>query len=220
MYAGIDWTGLPDLKQTGFTVNLFGVACVVVFDIEAINARLAALRLQWVLPGTLEFHGHELTEAQLLYFARWFAAEADEEVRVFAFLFDKKELVINTLLVDKPASLYPASARLVIASVLDLLPLKRIWLDNDIPKPKQEAFDSAVKREARLRRKGTRINVKHRASDTSSLIQLADVAAYLVQRHERGSFQSVLLDEQVRAMWRARKNGICWGKEGDLRPYI
>ncbi len=215
-YAGLDWTGTP----TPDARDVYGVGVVTVPDLTEADDILVTLRQKWSKPGDFEIHGHTLTENQILDVIQ----DALESLRVTIILFRVSELTEYfglplSQVADSAAGLI---ARPALTHCLEKTGIKRLWYDKgDIEGiPRQKAFRTAIAREARTLLPTRTIEVKPVPSHKNTLIQLADVFAYAVQREQIGTFKTKGLTELVRRLWKRESNEIRWGSGIDLRPYL
>lgn len=218
MYASIDWSGTALPQEKRLTLDLYVPGGVVVAEVEAVDTFFAEWRQRVNRSAHVEFHGHECTENELLYAMEYVLSS----VQVVAMLLNKREIAaeMGPEVFSRPGVLPSVAARPVVSRMLQRHALSVLWLDEDIPKGRRKAFDTEVKREARTIHPNLRLETKHRPSDKSNLIQLADMTVYVLQRQERGSFQTKRLREVAANLWRKEGNEIWWGKGNDLRPYF
>jgi len=217
MYAGLDWSGTPHPQEQGVGIDVY-IPCIVhVEDIDATDTYMTDWRKQLGRSITYEFHGHQSRPEVLEQAIEYVLANG----RVVAVLLDKQEITeqMGPQVFDHPATLPPATGRIVLDQILEVGPLRRIWLDEDIASDRRKAFNTEIKRKARALGQESP-DLKHYPSDKSNMIQLADMIAYVLQRDAKNLLETEELCRLVRQLWRQTGNRIWWGSEDDLRPYL
>ncbi len=210
-FVGVDWSGTPD-AVVGHGQEFY-ICCGVYMDTqeEEIDDALRHIRQELGLLATAELHGY--------------GSSVPLRMRVLQLILERAQMVV--LVLDKteqevdrnsPTQLPAATALWVLEQHLDARPVRRIWCDEDMSKERQRAFNTRVFR--LVRRKGlSRVEVKHRPSHKSCGIQLADVAAYTVQREMLGALKDVE-KRLMRALYSKAGNIVQQGSADDLRSYL
>ena len=222
MNAGIDWTGTPDVPpDDDRTGNYILGSVAVVFEPSCnVDKACAALRTRHNFGQRKEFHGYELTNRRELVFD--ILNFVVENAMVYGLFWDKRQLrQEDTTFFDDETLLLDAAGLAVFHNAIDETPLLHVWCDEEIKKKdEQKIFNKKLRGIQKSRwgagRKGP--DAKHRKSDKSNLIQLADVVAYVLQRYLRGLKLEPRIRELARQIWGNGK--VKWGEGGDLRPYF
>ena len=217
MYAGLDWSGAPFAKEKGVSRDFYVPCCVWMEDVEAVDAYFAAWRQELGRPITFEFHAYRCEADILLRAVEYVLANG----LVSAVVLDKEALTVDlgAQVFDHPRRLPPATGRLVLDRVLEVKPLRRIWCDEDVANDLRADFNTQIKRKARAHWPDSP-DVKHYPSHKSSMIQLADLIAYVLQRDARGLSETAVLRQKASQLWHKQGNRIEWGRGDDLRPYL
>ena len=216
--AGLDWSGTSLPKQRLLELDLYVPCGIMAPNVQEPEQWLLDFRSRWNRSARFEFHGHAMTEAELLQVMEYIW----DKIVIAAMFLDKGRLALetDTGLFSRPDLLPAATARPIVRRLLQREPIRRMWCDDDIPKPQQRAFNTAVEREARITQPNAGIEIKHWPSEKHCLIQIADMVAYVLQRETRGSFKTPQLRAIAKRMLRKEGNIIWWGSESDLRPYL
>jgi len=190
MHVGMDASGTPDLMGTNAWHDPYVVCLAGVEDITLLADLLATVRKRFGIRAAQEFHAHQLPE---------------EIICAVLTSADEAGMVIGALLLDKvatrrareaielppPALLQEQAALALLEDFIDRYVLEELHFDEDIQgRKRQSVFSTAVKRLHRARWPGQSIKVRPSPSDQSDLIQMADVAAYVLGRKARGAIQS------------------------------
>ena len=197
---------------------MYGACGIIAESIEVADAQVIALRRRFNRPTDFEIHGHTMTERELLSMAQ----EVLPTVRIVMMLTDKRQLIadLGANVFEQAPQLPVALALPVMDRLLSLSPLRRLWCDVEIPKDRQRLFNQPVQNWSRSRHPRQRLQITHLPSHKKSVVQIADVAAYILQRTARGSFQTADLRVAGAALWHEGKNVIWWGNGDDLQPYL
>jgi hypothetical protein len=217
MYAGLDWSGTPFPKEKGVSQDFYVPCSVWMEDVDAVDAYFAAWRRELGRPVTFEFHAYRCSSDILLRAVEYVLTNG----LVFAMVLDKEVLTadLGAQIFDHPKRLPPATARLVLDRVVEVKQLRRIWCDEDVASDLRAEFNTHLKRKARAHWPGSP-DVKHYPSHKSSMIQLADLIAYVLQRDARGLSETVELRQKTHQLWQKPGNRIERGRGDDLRPYL
>jgi len=189
-HAGLDRSGTPHLTSAQASNNLYVVCLAAVMDRDGVGSSLGALRPQFGMSSRAEFRGHQSSERMQVAVL---AAAMDAGLRVGALLIDKEATRRQSETTDLPA---PADFQILAAVALleQFIPrysLQALWCDEDIKgKERQKEFVTAVKRLHRANWPEMHLKVRHSASDSSDLVQLADVTAYGLSRLSRAEVAS------------------------------
>ncbi len=216
MYAGIDWSGTPDIRKGVQEPDLYVACCVVMPDIDEANRFLDELRKRRHQAFDYEFKGYHSTE------------ESQKELIEYVLEVGKASTVIvgkravessvGVEIFAHPDKLAIATGRMILKKALGESEIRTVWCDEELSKEKQKRFNTAIHKDAKsLCRKSPKI--RHDASHKSNMIQLADTVAYMIQRDALGR---VKLDRLKRIVKKLKDTGAveCYNTEDDLRPYL
>lgn len=210
-FVGLDWSGTPDaLVRRG---QEFYICCGVSMDMteEEADDALRHIRQEFGLPAKAELHGYGSSPPLRMCVLELIL----ERTQVIALVLDK---AVDEVEWDSLAQLPTVTALWVLEQHFDAGPVRRICCDEDMSKERQRAFNTRVYQ--MVGRKGMdRVKVKHSPSHKSSAIQLADVAAYAIQREMRGVLK-VAEKPLVQALCSKTGNIVKQGSTIDLRPYL
>lgn len=205
-YAGGDWSGKPESIDDTFTF------CVVALsDPEAWNMACAELRASpsFGMARDQEFHGHQMKPERIF---RFLSAGHGLGMRVGALLIDKGATH------QAKAELNHANVALaLLRRFLPTCALQTFWYDEDIKgKKAEQEFETQVRRCNRLIYPSTQLKARSRNSRTSSLVQLADVAAYALSRQARKPLKHAALEQFLKDVRSDERNLIIgpapWGE--------
>lgn len=223
LYAAIDWSGSPDAPQDGDELEFYVPCAVRVAGIDVINEQFAAWRKEFGFARSYELHGYKLRRSPevLMRVTRYIL----ENTQVVAYLFDKQILRedLGPQVFNKPIRLAPATGLLVCHKMLESGPLRQVMLDEDIAASYRSEFNTEVKRAARTQWPEQGLSKgfpKHQPSDKQNMVQLADIAAYVLQREAHKLSETTELSRLVRTMWHTGDNYIVMGSGNDLQPYL
>lgn len=212
LYAGLDRSGTPDLVSQARGHDPY-VVCVAAIesdsgDLETLRDACDRVRAAFQMSRGQEFHGHTMKEAMITALLE---AVMPLNLIVGALLIDKEATRRGRDVADlpDPRSLQEQAALALLAKFLVRHPLAGLWCDEDIKgKERQKAFTKAVRRMQRAAWPNTPITVRHKASDTSDLIQLADVSGYALAHEARGGVKTKGLRTRLMALRRSEANVI------------
>lgn len=221
--TGVDWSGSPDAPEDGGKLEFYVPCAVRVASIDAVNEQFAAWRNEFGFAQSHELHGYKLRRnPEVLMRATQYILE---NAQVVAYLFDKHSLQgdLGPRVFEKPIRLAPATGLLVCHKMLESGPLRQVMLDEDIAASYRPDFNTEVKRAVRTRWPEQSLGKgfpKHQPSNKQNIIQLADIAAYVLQREAHGLSETSELSRLVKAVWRIEGNHIVIGRGDDLQPYF
>jgi hypothetical protein len=208
LYAGLDRSGTPDLKSTQAGSPLYVVCLAAVEDMEAFGRRMSETRFRFGMGMRAEFHGHQTSD-------RMQAAVIEEALavglRVGVLVVDKEATrqQLEPATLPSPADFQLHTAVALLEQFLSRYALEGLWCDEDIRgKARQQEFVTAVKRLHRANWPERHLKVRHRPSDSSDLIQLADVVAYGLHSLSRGAELRPELKPCLEAIWADAQNVI------------
>ena len=200
LFAGLDRSGTPDLRDTNLAHNLYVVCIAAVQDLDGFCAGLVSLRYRLGMPADAEFHGHrtfDRTQAAILRIA------LDAGLGANALLVDKaltRECYGSEVL-PAPSMLQMESGIRVVSRFAQRYPLAALWCDEDIKGRKaQKAFVTAIERAHRAVWPDLHVKVRHGPSNKSDMVQLSDVLAYAIgklARHGRQQPELVRILERI-----------------------
>lgn len=213
-FVGMDWSGTPEAAS--YRGQEFYICCAVrMTDVEETDAALKQVRQDFGLPKTTELHGYH-SGARLLKRALRLVLETGQ---VTALILDKATLDLPSSFA-LPAVLPAATALCVLEHCFAAGVIRRLWCDQDIHElAKRRAFNTRIFRMARGEQ-AERIDIKHYPSHKSSLIQLADMTAYALQRSLRGALETDELQRLMQTLQRKFGNLVRSVGGDDLRPYL
>lgn len=226
LYAGLDRSGTPDpiKRKPGREFYTICSAAVEV-DLDELRSVFALVREQSGMSAEQEFKGHddpEDVQLKVLHAARGM------NLLVAASIYEKGDLLWVPSHHGNPnASQFQEFAALsLLERLFRRYQISKLWCDEDIKgKAKQQSFESAIAKLHRTAYPGVRIAVRHKSSNKSDLIQLADILGYGLSRLARGVVEKTELRRCLEEIWTDPRNIVegphPWSKiaEGDLRPY-
>ena len=155
-----------------------------------------------------EFRAHQISQVMQ---SAVLEAAMDSGLHVGALIIDKAVARRQSDQADMPS---PGEFQFLAGIVLleeffTRYSLKGLWCDEDIKgKERQKEFTTAVKRAHRANWPGLQLKVRHSPSDSSDLIQLADIVAYGLSRLSRGETLRPQLRRHLEALWDDARNII------------
>jgi len=208
LYAGLDRSGTADLAETRVHQNYYVVCLAAVEDREALRQVLADVRQHFAMNPRAEFSGHDVGDKVQLSFLR---AAHSVGLYVGALVIDKEA----TRRIHEGTKL-PSAVEFQLLTSWTLLrrffalhTVAGLWCDEDIKgKERQQEFTTAVKRIYRAYQPGKRIQVRHVASESIDLIQVADMIGYGLARIARGGVIQPEIREVIEGMRKEPKNVI------------
>lgn len=220
MYGAIDWSGTPDApdQNPSAAPEVFLACAIVCSDWESVEQTLSEWRREDGRPKAYEFRGYHASDAVRERTARFLL----EHVRIHAVGFDKSVLEAESSgeAFLRPALLAPATAGLILDRLLQEVPLHTIWHDEDIQKRERRlAYNKSIRSMARRYGRDSPI-LKHYPSSKSDMVQLADLACYILQRDLRGLPETEDLRRLARRLQQKEGNVMRWGCWDDLRAYL
>lgn len=223
LYAGLDWSGTPNLKGMDSRHDPYVVVVAGVEDVERFTQAMRGLRFGFGMKAEAEFHAHNMPEEHSVQ-----VVEAAQEagLAVGALLVDKAltRQTQDALALPSPPDLQALAALAVVEVFVRRYSLTELRFDEDIQgRKRQQEFVTAVKRIHRAVWPATRVKVQPLPSHKSDLIQLADVVAYLLGREARASLQTAQGVRLMQALREDARNTItkpkAWdGRGDDLQP--
>ena len=197
-YAGADWSGKPD--EVGDTF----IFCVVALsDAEVWEETCLRVRQKLGMSQRQEFHGHIMkTDVRVLELLQ---AGYDMGMRVGAFISTVQAVTAGNLFLTREGV-----ALEVLEQFLPICPLQTFWFDKGDLKGKnaEKAFGTEVCRRNRAIHPDSTLEANCRKSNSSSLIQLADVMAYAFRTQARGKMKDLKLKSLLNAIGRDERNLI------------
>lgn len=220
-YGGLDRSGNLELTGAAGAEGIFVIVVATITletnDLTPIQQGFERLRQKFGKPSREEFHAHKMSEAMR------------RDVMLFA---QTLSLRIGALIIDKAASLHDLSPGSPLPPPLELhfattCYLLKVFLsrnvvhtlicDEDVQGRRHtQKFVTEVKRFYRERWDGKPIQVKHKASHQSDLIQLADIIAYDLARFYKGSSQSAemrgLIEDMIKDARHTVEGPMAWNR--------
>ena len=194
MHAGLDWTGTPSLNEP----HPYGPCLVAVGDKTSFDEAWSFLAQEAGVERGEEIKGHKSPPRVLENVLRLVIAS---EVCVGVLLLDKSEAFRIRAIWPLPANLRQQTALGLIEEMVQNHVLQSLVCDEDIRgKREQQQFRTAVLR-CNAQLQTAKMKVGFRRSEKSSLIQCADVIAYVAAR----SLRENALTPELEKLWRYLK---------------
>lgn len=188
LYAGGDWLGTPDPPRGGVDLYSF---CIAAFEeLEALNEACRELRRTLQMPADQEFHAHGMSDEMQ---ADVLEMGLRLKMRLGLLIINKAAVPLaGRSLLPAPPDLTTQIAFRLLERLLPQLPLRDLWCDEEIAgKRAQQDFATQARRLSYLHLSHlhlpVRMKVRFRASHTSNLVQMADVANYALRSQARGA---------------------------------
>jgi hypothetical protein len=215
-YAGLDYTATPSAHEP----QPYGPCIVTVPDEAAFEV---AWRQIFVAHGISadEIKGHNSSEDVLLESLRTIRTT---NAQIGLLLLDKTRILSGTSTLPAPARLRLEMGCTLVKIVLELQPIGRLLCDEEFKgRAEQAAFRTAILRIKRRVQSESKMKVGFRPSHKSTLIQAADVVAYIGSRYFRGAKLTHSLRREFETLRAENDDRIQlvdgWGgRESDLRP--
>lgn len=206
--AGFDCSGTPNFVREAGNHDPYTLCVVAVphdiVRIKNLQDSLAAVRARFQMSEEQEFRAHGMKEEM----------QADVLEVILA-----QQLLVGALLVDKASTrarsqyqdvLPSPSDFQVMAALAALQPMMqrcciaRLYCDEDIQgREKQRELVIALHQCQRLAWPNTRLKVRFLASHRELLVQMADVVAYGLACHARGTLRTIRLAHLVQSIRKA-----------------
>jgi len=210
LYAGLDCSGTPNLEGEDGRHDPY-TPCVVALEAERLRAlqdSLAILRARYNMVAGQEYHGHSMSEEMQADFLEITRAEG---MLVGALLIDKAATRQNWrgIVLPSPADFQMLAMRAGLEAFVSSYCLTRLWCDEDIRgKKRQKQMTTEILRVHRAVWTHQKSKVGFIASSGELMVQAADVAAYGLACHARGSIRSPRLKRQIEAIQEDPRNVI------------
>jgi hypothetical protein len=186
LYAGLDRSGNANLIETRPTQNYYVVCLAAVEDRDELKQTLTEVRRHFDMATNDEFRGHDIGENVQLEFLR---AVQSIGLYVGALIVNKEATrhIHTDATLPSNTDFQSLTSRRMFRRFFAMYPVAGLWCDEDIKgKERQQEFTTDVKRIHRECWPGRRCSVRHCASASVDVIQVADVVGYGLSRLARG----------------------------------
>jgi hypothetical protein len=158
------------------------------------------------MPARNEFRGHDCSEETQLTLLN---AVNGLGLRVAAVLYEKVSETQAALATGKSTDFEDKAALKLFRKFAGQYQVSKLWCDQDTEgRQEQKAFETALQRVHRELYPDGRFEARHKASHQSDLIQMADIIAYGLSRHERALVENADLRRVLSILRKDTRNII------------